>query len=140
MEDRPAHEQPGEALTGQDWTEGVEVEREASTEAALSNAMVGLKKRFYGKGPQKAQTFVHGNYVISILEGGILRSEQSLLDAGQEDQVRTNRLAFQDAMSKPTTEAVAKITGRQVLAYHSQIVFAPDVTIEFFVLDGPPES
>jgi uncharacterized protein YbcI len=96
--------------------------------------MVGLKKRFYGKGPSKAQTYIHGRYVISVLEGGLQRSEESLLDAGEEDQVRANRLAFQAAMTHTMTEAVAQITGRSVVSYHSQIVFRPDVTFEFFVL------
>ena len=137
-ETRPAPEQPGEVLTGQDWSEGVELEREPSVEAAISNAMVGLKKRFYGKGPERARTHIHGRYVVTILEGGTLRSEESLLDAGLEDEVRNNRLAFQEAMRKPTTEAVEQITGRKVLAYHSQIVFRPDTAFELFVLDDQP--
>lgn len=133
---RAPHESPGDALTGEDWTDGVDVERAGSVEAAISNAMVGLKKRFYGKGPHKAQTFVHGRYVTSILEGGLTRSEESLLAAGEADAVRAYRLKFQEVMSKPTTEAVEQITGRIVVGYHSQIVFGdPAVTWELFVLD-----
>src|SRR5215217_5793690 len=126
--DRPPHAESGEALTGQDWTEGVEVERDQSVAAAISNAMVGLKKRYYGKGPRKAQTFLHGPYVICVLEGGLTRNEETLLAAGSEDAVRSHRLLFQATMSKPTTEAVAEITGRSVIGYQSQIVFDPDVT------------
>ena len=131
------HEQGGGALTEHDWTEGVDTERDSSPEALISNAMVGLKKRFFGKGPHKAQTFIHGRYVFSVLEGGLAKSEETLLDAGKDDDVRSNRLLFQATMTKPTTEAVAQITGREVVGYHSQIVFRPDVTVEFFVLDAP---
>jgi hypothetical protein len=35
-------------------------------------------------------------------------------------------------------DAVARITGRTVLDYHSQIVFHPPRSFEVFVLDGPP--
>jgi uncharacterized protein YbcI len=136
--ERPAHEQPGEVLTGTDWSAGVEMEHGQSVPAAISNAMVGLKKRFFGKGPRRAQTFIHGRYVFSVLEGGVTRHEDTLLDAGHEDEVRRQRLTFQDAMAKPTCEAVEQITGRTVTAYQSQIVFRPDVTVEFFVLDEPP--
>ena len=34
----------------------------------------------------------------------------------------------------------ARLIGRRVLAYHSQIVFHPDHTFEIFVLDEPPED
>lgn len=135
----PPHERSGDALTAHDWTEGVEAERDASPEAAISNAMVGLKKRFFGKGPQKAQTFIHGRFVFAVLEGGLARSEETLLEAGKDDEVRRNRLLFQETMTKPVTEAVGDITNREVVAYHSQIVFRPDITVEFFVLDEPLE-
>jgi len=42
-------------LTQHDWTEGVETERKRSINLEISNAMVGLKKQFYGKGPTKAR-------------------------------------------------------------------------------------
>ena len=54
--------------------------------------------------------------------------------------MRTYRLRFQEAMTGPTTESIERITGRKVLAYHSQIVFDPEHAVEFFVLDGPPSA
>ena len=135
---RPAHEQSGDVLTSQDWTKGVDVESPGSVRNALSNAMVALKKRYYGKGPENARTYLNDNFVFCVLEGGLTRNEQTLLDVGEEDLVRNFRLAFQEAMTKPTTEAVAQITGRKVIGYHSQIVFDPMHGFEVFVLDGPP--
>lgn len=134
----PAPEQSGEALTGHDWSDGVELDPGPSLTARISNAMVGLKKRFYGKGPVRSRTFVCENFVFTVLEGGLLPHEEVLLEAGQEDQVRRNRLTFQSAMEKPTMEAVAQLTGREVLTYHSQIVFRPTHTFELFVLDKAP--
>ena len=128
----------GDALTSHDWSAGVDLESPGSVRAAISNAMVGLKKRYYGKGPERARTYIGDNYVFVVLEGGLTRNEETLVEAGQLDVVRNYRLAFQEAMAAPTTDAVEQITGRKVLGYHSQIVFDPDRGFEIFVLDAPP--
>jgi uncharacterized protein YbcI len=137
------HEQAASAdaasrLTDPDWTVGVETERRPGLRADISNAMVGLKKEFYGKGPTKAKTYINDNYVLCVLQGGLTRNEETLLAAGQHDLVRKYRLTFQEAMAAPTTEAIERLTGRKVIGYHSQIVFEPEYGFEIFVLDGAP--
>jgi uncharacterized protein YbcI len=122
-----------------DHTRDVEAERGQSINAEISNAMVGLKKEFYGRGPTKAKTYINDNYVFCVLEGGLTRNEETLLAAGEADLVRRYRLRFQEVMTGPTTEAIERITGRKVLGYHSQIVFDPEFGFEIFVLDSPPE-
>jgi len=109
-------------------------------EADISNAMVGLKKEFYGKGPTKAKTYINDNYILCVLQGGLTRNEVTLLAAGQEALVRQYRLRFQEAVADAVTEAVERLTGRKVIGYHSQIVFNPEYAFEIFVLDGPPSS
>ncbi len=106
--------------------------------AELANAMVGLKKQYYGKGPTKAKTYIEDNYVFCVLQGGLTRNEETLLAAGEATLVRQYRLRFQEAMADATTEAVGRLTGREVVGYHSQIVFDPEYAFEIFVLDGPP--
>ena len=108
--------------------------------AAVSNAMVGLKKEFYGKGPVAAKTYFEDDYVFVVLEGGLTRNEETLLAAGETQLVREYRLRFQEAVSATITTAIEGVTGRKVLAYHSQIVFEPDRAFEIFVLDGPPRG
>jgi uncharacterized protein YbcI len=126
-------------LTEPDWTPGVETERRPGLRADISNAMVGLKKEFYGKGPTKAKTYINDNYVFCVLQGGLTRNEETLLAAGEQTLVREFRLRFQEAMADATTEAVERLTGRKVVGYHSQIVFAPEYGFEIFVLDAPPQ-
>ncbi|MFL5826362.1 MAG: DUF2294 domain-containing protein [Thermoleophilaceae bacterium] len=106
--------------------------------AAIANAMVGLKKRFYGKGPTKAKTYINDNYIFCVLEGGLTRNEETLVQAGAEDLVRDYRLRFQEVVLDVTKQAIAELTGREVVNAHSQIVFNPDRVFEIFVLDGPP--
>jgi uncharacterized protein YbcI len=100
--------------------------------------MVGLKKQFYGKGPSRARTFINENYVFCVLEGGLTRNEETLLEAGKGRTVRDYRLEFQETMTKATTEAVEQVTGRRVLTYNSQMLFDPARSFEIFVLDEPP--
>jgi uncharacterized protein YbcI len=126
-------------LTEPDFGKGVDMgEQGGSVRMEISNAMVGLKKRFYGKGPVKARTYINDNYVFCVMEGGLTTNEQTLLEAGHDDVVRSYRLKFQETMTKPTTEAIEKITGRRVIGYHSQIVFRPERAFEIFVLDEAP--
>lgn len=129
---------PSEELTERDWTRGVEAEPGSSMTAEVSNAMVGLKKKFYGRGPTKAKAFINDNYVFCVLDGGLTQNEKTLLDAGEARLVRSYRLRFQEVMAEPTTEAVERITGRKVLTYNSQIMFDPTVVVEMFILDGEP--
>ncbi len=106
--------------------------------AELANAMVGLKKEFYGKGPVAAKAYLNDNYVFVVLEGGLTKNEETLLAAGREGLVRDYRLHFQEAMTATTTEAIERLTGRKVIGYHSQITFDPARAYEIFALDEAP--
>jgi uncharacterized protein YbcI len=105
-----------------------------SLRAAIANAMVGLKKRYYGRGPEAAKAFVEDDYIFVVMEGGLTRSEETLLEAGKADLVRQYRLAFQETVGPTATSAVEQLTGRRVVGYHSQIVFDPTRAFEIFVL------
>jgi uncharacterized protein YbcI len=132
-------EQEVKRLTEPDHLDSVESGDPASqsVRSEISNAMVGLKKEFYGRGPTKAKTYLNDNYVFCVMEGGLTRNEETLVGRGHEDLVRNYRLRFQEAMEDSTVEAVQRITGRKVIGYHSQIVFKPERAFEIFVLDGP---
>lgn len=97
--------------------------------------MVGLKKHYYGRGPTAAKAWILDDYVFIALEGGLTRNEETLLADGKEDEVRRFRLSFQETVTTAATNAVAELTGRTVLSYHSQIVFDPARTFEIFVLE-----
>jgi uncharacterized protein YbcI len=109
-----------------------------SLRSALANAIAGVMKQYYGKGPTAAKAWILDDYVFVALEGGLTRNEESLIADGKEDAVRAYRLAFQETMSDLMMGAVAELTGRDVLTYHSQVVFHPMRAFEIFVL--APES
>jgi uncharacterized protein YbcI len=102
--------------------------------AAVSNAIVTIFAECYGRGPTKAKTYAFDNYLFTVLEDILTTVERTLVDRGEEDLVRRVRLTFQEATSERFTSEVAAITGREVVAYHSQVTFHPPLAFEIFVL------
>jgi uncharacterized protein YbcI len=100
--------------------------------------MVAMMKQYYGKGPEGAKAWLLDDYVFVAMEGGLTRNEETLIEDGKEDLVRTYRLGFQETVRDITMGAVAELTGRNVLTYHSQIVFRPTRAFEIFVLEPRP--
>jgi uncharacterized protein YbcI len=113
------------------------MQEDVGVPAAISSAMVALKKQYYGRGPERARTFINGEYVFTVMEGGLTRNEETLVAAGKESTVRSYRLEFQETVGAHATSAVEEITGRKVIGYHSQITFEPTRVFEIFVLDQP---
>lgn len=112
-----------------------------SVRAAIANAIVGLFKSHYGRGPTAAKAWIlDDDYVFVAMEGGLTRSEETLLADGRDDEVRRYRLAFQETVRETACRAVSDLTGRRVLDYHSQIVFRPPRVFEIFVLGDPLEA
>jgi uncharacterized protein YbcI len=100
--------------------------------------MVSLLKRYYGKGPSAAKALLRDEYVVVFLEGGLTRNEETLLQAGGEEEIRRFRLAFQQSVRDEAMQAISEATGRKVLTYHSQVMFEPFRGVEMFVLEAEP--
>jgi uncharacterized protein YbcI len=127
-----------EPIIESDNSGSVTIEGRGQLRKDISNAMVGLKKQLYGKGPVKAKTFINDNIVFVVLEGGLTKNEETLVAAGEERMVRQYRLRFQEVVANTGHEVIERLTGCKVLTYHSQIVFNPDRAFEIFVLDREP--
>jgi uncharacterized protein YbcI len=110
---------------------------EGRLRVAISNALVSIWKQDYGRGPTAARTIVDQNLVFVVLQDGLTRNEQTLLAAGHEAAVRDFRMCFMETMSEKFIASVEEVTGGHVLTHASQVAFAPAMTIETFVLDGP---
>jgi uncharacterized protein YbcI len=103
--------------------------------AAISNAVVQIHAECYGRGPTKAKTYLFENYVFCVLEDILTTVERTLVNNGKEQLVRDVRLTFQEEVADRFTSAIEEIVGRQVLTYHSQVVFHPPMAFEIFVLE-----
>jgi uncharacterized protein YbcI len=112
-----------------------EVEPRGEQLAEISEAIVGILREYYGRGPTKAKTYMFDNYVVTVLQDILTTVEHTLVERGHRDLVREVRITFQEAVADRFMEAVAEATGRRVTAYHSQVAFTPAVGFEIFVLE-----
>ena len=103
--------------------------------AAISNAIVGIHSKHYGKGPTKAKTYLIDDTVICVMQDVFTTVERTLIDNDKGPLVREVRTTFQYALRHEFVEAVQDITSRRVRSFMSQIDCDEDMAIEFFLLD-----
>jgi uncharacterized protein YbcI len=108
---------------------------EGQVRAAISDGLVRLLSRHFGKGPTRAKTYICDDYVFCVFEGLLTTSEQTLVERGRGTLVREYRLAFQEELAGEFRQVVEDTTRRKVLTYHSQIVFDPPRGFEIFLLE-----
>jgi uncharacterized protein YbcI len=106
----------------------------------IADSIVQVQRRVIGRGPPRVQAFHRHNVVVVLLEDGLTRAEQSLLDAGRGDTVKQVRDEFQLLMREELVAIVERITGCRVDAFMSATHLDPDLAVEVFVLDRPPEE
>ncbi len=102
--------------------------------ADVSNAIVRIHKRFYGKGPVKARAHLSQDLLTVILEGGFTRGEQTLHDHGHADEVVRSRLAMQSSIENEFRAAIESILYRSVRSFMSANDPSNDLQAEIFVL------
>jgi uncharacterized protein YbcI len=102
---------------------------------AISNAITRLHREYHGRGATTSRTVMQRNYVICFMDDIYTPLERTLIDAGEEETVRATRQVFQQTMRERFSEAVEEATGRKVIAFMSQVHFAPDMAAEIFVLE-----
>ncbi len=119
---------------------GTQDRRTGEVLADISNAVVGILRECYGRGPTRAKSYMCDNYVFTVLEDLLTTSEETLVAAGREELVREVRLVFEEQVSHRFKDAVSAITGRRVIAYQSQVTFHPPMGFEIFVLEPEGEG
>jgi len=108
--------------------------------SAISNAIVAMMKKYYGRGPTAAKTYLMDDNLVVVMQDGFTTVERTLLDAGHEHLIREVRLRFQEEMGPEFVGAVEEILDRKVLGYMSQVVFDPPTLFELFVLEPTGEG
>ena len=105
--------------------------------AEITNRIVSLMRKHYGRGPLKAKTYVLDDLIVCVLKDGVTAMEQTLLDAGEPGRVVELRQDFQRLLETRYRDLVEDLTGRRVLAFLSQAHVAPEISVEMFLMDGP---
>jgi uncharacterized protein YbcI len=109
--------------------------------SALTRDLIGLHKRFYGRGATKARAlFAHPNLLLIEMEDVFLTIEHTMLEKGQREFVREARRTFQSATRDEFIGTVENLTGRRVEGYETVTFTAPDRVLEIFYLDPTTEN
>jgi uncharacterized protein YbcI len=106
--------------------------------SAISTAIVRLMREYTGRGPMKARTTIRDNVVLVMLEQTLTKGEQVLVEKGRNENVLALRHEYQEAMRDESSEKVAELTGRDVIAMMSANHLDPDLAAEIYVLDRSP--
>ena len=106
----------------------------------ISNAMVGLYKEHYGKGPTHCRSYLEPNLVVVVLGEGYTPGEQTMFEAGKWHEVRNARQIWQDSMEERFVTTIEELTGRRVSAFLSANRQDPDFAVELFVLEPEPSA
>jgi uncharacterized protein YbcI len=102
----------------------------------ISNGIAALHKEHYGRAAERVRTSIHAGYVVTLMEDPYTPAERLIIENGEFQQVRITRTMFQDWMREPFSKIVEEATGRKVVAFFSQVSADPQMSLEFFTLDG----
>jgi uncharacterized protein YbcI len=112
----------------------------SSPQKRISRGVVGIYKEYMGRGPTNARTTITDELVITLCEDGLTKAERNLVEAGDDDTVRSIRRKFQQAMSRDIMDLTEQVTGRPARSLLSDHDVVNDIAVETVVLDGPSRS
>jgi uncharacterized protein YbcI len=103
--------------------------------AAISNAIVRVHARAYGKGPTRANTHLHdGHYVLCLLRDPFTKAEKTLIACGRTDAVHLHRSAFHESVEAVLRAAVQDLTSCRVIGYVPGVSIESDLVTQLFLL------
>jgi len=102
--------------------------------AAITDGLVALHARSYGKGPTSAKTYYMGDAVATFLWDGFTTVEETLIASGRGETVALLRRSAQAAMEEEFAAVVEEATGRSVIAFFSQVNLDPKMAVDIFLL------
>jgi uncharacterized protein YbcI len=100
----------------------------------LSNAMVGLHRELFGRGPAEAKSTVSGGIAVCMMSDVYTALERRLIEGGREEEVINLRLSHQRLCEDQIKRAAAEALRRPVLAALSSFHVDPDLAVEVFLL------
>ena len=107
----------------------------------ISNAMVRLHKRAFGRGPTKASAqFAGANILIVLLADTLTIAERNLLALGEDGRLREQRLFLEHTLKDEMRSVVERILNRRTIAFVPGIDPHHDVAAVIFTLEPNPED
>jgi uncharacterized protein YbcI len=100
----------------------------------ISRGLVNLYKKYAGRGPGFARTYVHEDLIVTVVSDTMTAGEETLKAEDREEMVREQRRVYQDAFRAEAIGLVEGLSGRRVVAFLSDHAIDPDYAAEVFVL------
>ena len=111
-------------------------ERNTNVSLEISNGMVRLYKEQFGRGPTRVQSHFAGpDALLCVMDDALLPAESKMVDMGEQQRVREQRMFFQVATAAEFIAAVETITGRTVRAFASASDPDNAVVMENFIFE-----
>ena len=105
---------------------------------AVTDAMVALHLRYYGRVPSTAKTHLLGDDLLACTLGGIYTEvEKTMIELQRAPDVHATRKEFQAATRHRFINVVERLSGRPVAAFISNYHVGPDLAVELFLLEAP---
>jgi uncharacterized protein YbcI len=113
-----------------------DTERPLTDLMAISNALVGLHKQQFGRGPIKARSnWAGSDTLVCTLEDVLLPAERKLVELGEAARVRDTRSSYQAATETQFVAAIEQIVERKVRAFASAFDVNANVAYEVFTFE-----
>lgn len=88
----------------------------------------------YGAGADQVEVLLQNDVVVVIMDVRLTQAEQTLMNAGHGDSVRTVREGYQAAIAPTFRAIVERATGRRTTAFLSSMSVEPVYAVEVFRL------
>jgi uncharacterized protein YbcI len=108
---------------------------------AVCNAMVGVYKQAFGRGPTKVRAHFAGpDLLVVLLEQTLTVAERNLVALGQHERLRELRLFTHDTLEDELRSIVERALGRRTIAFMSGIDISRDLSVELLTLEPQPAA
>jgi uncharacterized protein YbcI len=101
----------------------------------IATEMLRVHEENYGAGASNVDVHLSGDIVVVILDVELTAAERTLLDAGQQDAVKTTRESFQQAIAPTFAAIIERAIGRKVRSFISAMSLEPVFSVELFRLE-----
>jgi uncharacterized protein YbcI len=101
----------------------------------ISNEMVQAQKKYFGRGPTHAKSYILDDFLLVVMRGGLTTAESTLLESGRPDLVRGFRQELEHELGERLVASMQELTGRTIVNHRAQIVFDPHTVVEMFFFE-----
>lgn len=106
-----------------------------SEAAIISRNLVQLYVRAFGRGPNRARTFVQPQFAVCVLRDVFTTAERTLLADGGEAEVEAGRQRINHSIEEECVEIVEAETRRSVQSHLAQLRVPTDLVVHLFLFD-----